>query len=220
MYTLTDKCQFQAQAIRQGRHKLAMVDLEIIDWITKQTGVAALDFSCETRETSTGSTQQLVHVILQSVEDVKMMQTDRTNAKVITERFLKYFQSADSNKPITDPLKGNVFPFQTTPFPEIVVTYRPLKQIARDILEEMLKDERRAILKKFETVWVLSQSVVFYHTDEQINENLTSGTSAKINEELEQVDKKYEFNQSYPYRFDSKESFDRDYEGKWHSYWK
>ena len=84
MYTLTDKSQFQAGAIKQGKYKLATVHLELMDWITKQFGVCALDFYCETRATSKGLPQQLVHVILDTVEDVKKMQANRADNKVIT----------------------------------------------------------------------------------------------------------------------------------------
>ncbi len=204
-------------AIKQGKHTLANIHLEILDWITKQFGVHALDFSCETRETSKGSPQQLVHLILETVEDVKQIQTNRAGTTAITERFLKYFKSGN---PIPDPLKSNVFPINTNPFPEIIVTFRPLKELEKKILEEMLEDEKRAILKTFESVWTISNTVVFYYTDAQVKENLTNGTSAKINVALEQANKKYEFDPGSPYRFDSKESFDRDYESNWYYYWK
>ncbi len=220
MYTLTDQSQFQAQAIKQGKHKLATVHLELMDWITNQFGVRTLDFCCETRKTSKGSPQQLVHVTLDTLEDVKKMQINRIDNILITERFLKYFKSADSNNSIQDPLKSTVFPIETHPFPEIIVTYRPLQQLDRKIVEEMLDDEIRAILKTFESVWTISQSVVFYYTDAQVKENLTNGTSAKITELLGQADEKYGFKRGYPYRFDSKESFDRDYESNWYYYWK
>ena len=220
MYTLTDKSQFQARAIKQGKHKLAIVHQEVVDWVTKQFGVRALDFACETRSTSKGAQQQLIHLILETAEDVKQMQAHRADNTLITERFLKYFKSAHSNNAIPDPLKSNVFAVETNPFPEIIVTYRPLKELSRELLEEMLEDEKRAILKTFENVWTISQHVVFYYTDVQVKENLTNGTSAKISEALEQADNKYEFNRSYPYHFDSKESFDRDYESNWYYYWK
>jgi hypothetical protein len=220
MYTLTDKSQFQAWAIMQGKHKLATVHLEIMEWITKQFGVRALDFYCETRETSKGLPQQLVHVILETVEDVKQMQAKHADHAVITERFLKYFKSADLNNPIADPQKHNVFPVETNPFPQIIVTYRHLKELNREILKEMLEDEKCSILKTFESVWTISQDVVFYYTDVQVKENLINGTSTKISEELERAVIKYGFNQSSSYRFDSKESFDRDFDGKWHYYWK
>lgn len=218
MYTLTDKSQFQARAIKEGKHRLAPVHQEIMDWITKQFDVRALDFSCERRETSTP--QQLIHVILETVDDVKKMQTNRVDNTVITERFLKYFKSADSNNTVTDSLKCNVFSFETNPFPEIIMTYRPLKGLKGEVLQEMLKDEERIILKTFESVWTISQTVVFYHTDAQVKENLTNGTSRKISEALEQTAKKYGFDPGSAYRFDSKESFDRDYESNWYYYWK
>jgi len=234
MYTLTDKSQFQARAIKLGKHKLATVHLELMDWITKQYGVQALDFYCETRATSKGSPQQLVHVILDTVEDVKKMQANRADNKVIAERFLKYFKSADSNS-ITDPLKStdlspDSYRDESNPFPEIIVTYRPLKGPDDKIIQAMLDDEQRAVLKTFESVWTMSMAVVFYYTNAQVKENLTNGISARIIEALGQVAEKYGFNpgSSYrygynggsSYRFDSKEAFDRDYESNWYYYWK
>jgi hypothetical protein len=93
-----------------------------------------------------------------------------------------------------------------------------------------LDDDQRAILKTFESVWTMSQAVVFYYTDAQVKENLINGTSARIIEALGQVAEKYGFepgtsynygfNRGSSYRFDSKESFDRDYESNWYYYWK
>jgi hypothetical protein len=220
MYTLADKSHFQALAIMQGNHKLAAVHAEIMDWITKQFGVSALDFFCERREASKGLPQQLVHVILETTDDVKKMQADRANNAMITERFLKYFKSANTHNSIADPLKSNVFPVETEPFPKIVVTYRPLEGLTKTILQEMLDDEERAVLKTFESVWTMSMSVVFYYTDAQVKENLTNGTSARIIEALGQLGEKYGYDRGYSYRFDSKEIFDRDYESNWYYYWK
>jgi len=227
MDTLTDKSQFQAGAILQGTHKLAAVYQEIMDWITKQFGVRALDFFCETRQASKGLPQQRVHVILETVEDVKQMQANRDNNTVVAEQFLKYFKSADSHNATPDPLKSDVFPVETNPFPKIVVTYRPLKGLTLKPLQEMMDDEKRAVLKTFESVWTISQAVVFYYTDAQVKENLTNGTSKAITEALRQVAEKYGFDRIFPYSFDSKEiffdskeSFDRDFKGEWHYYWR
>jgi hypothetical protein len=217
MYKPTDKSQFQAQAIMYGTFKLAPVHQDIMDWITKQFGVRALDFSCEKRETSKGVTQQLIHVILETEEDVKQIQANRDIHALIAGQFLKYFTSPAWLNAIPDPLKCA---FDANPFPEIIVTYRPLKQLSSEILQEILRDEKRDILETFESVWTISQRVVFYYTDAQIKENLLNGTSTKINEELVRVDIKHGFSGSPTYSFDSKESFDRDYESKWHYYWK
>jgi hypothetical protein len=222
---LEEKSQFQASAIVQGKHKLAPVHQELMDWITKQFGARALDFYCETRSTSKGRPQQLVHVILETVEDAKKMQAHRADNEAIAERFLKYFKSAHSPNTIADPLKStDLFPDsyrdETNPFPEIIVTYRPWTQLNSEVVEKMLEDEKRAILKTFESVWKISMTVVFYYTDAQVKENLTNGTSAKITEELKQADEKYGFKVGYPNRFDSKETFDRDYESNWYYYWK
>jgi hypothetical protein len=220
MYTLADKSQFQAYAIKRGKHMPQIADQEIIDWISKQFGVCALDFSFEKREASKGCSQQLIHVILETVENVKQIRANHSANTLISERFLTYFKSADPENTIPDPLKRDFFPGGTNPFPEIIVTYRPLKELTTDILKEMLEDEQSAILKTIESVWVLSQNVIFYYTDIQMKENLANGTSTKISEELDRIDKKYGLNRSSSYRFDSKESFDRDYEGNWYYYWK
>ena len=63
-------------------------------------------------------------------------------------------------------------------------------------------------------------AVVFYYTDAQVKENLTNGISTKINEALGRAAEKYGFDHGPTYRFDSKESFDRDYESNWYYYWK
>jgi hypothetical protein len=119
-----------------------------------------------------------------------------------------------------DPLKGDVFPGETDSFPEVVVTYRPLKDLGSKIWSEMHEEEQQAVLKTFESVWTKSMGVIFYYTDQQVKENLANGTSAKINEALGKVSSKYYSAPGSPYRFDSKEAFDRDYESKWHYYWK
>ena len=84
----------------------------------------------------------------------------------------------------------------------------------------MIDDERRAVLNVFEDVWVLSQTVVFYYTDAQVKENRENGTSAKITRALNDAERTFGFVKISEFRFDSKESFDRDYESNWYYYWK
>jgi hypothetical protein len=220
MYTLTDRLQLQACNIKEGQHQLTAAHQAIVDWISKQFDVTALDFCCERRETTKGLPQQLVHVIVETVDNVKKMQADRASSKLVAERFQAYFKSPDAGHHPTDPTKSNVFPAGTNPFPEVVVTYRPLKALTEKLIQEMRNDDKFTILKAFESVWTLSQSVVFYYTDAQIKENQASGISAKISALLNQVERKYGSKTDTPYYFDSKESFDRDYESKWHYYWK
>ncbi len=92
----------------QGDHTLAPVHREIMDWFSKQFGVRALDFYCEKRETSKGASQ-LVHLIMETVEDVKKIQSRRADNALIAERFLKYFQLPESHDATLDPLKSSVF---------------------------------------------------------------------------------------------------------------
>ncbi|NOT74214.1 MAG: hypothetical protein HOP08_04740 [Cyclobacteriaceae bacterium] len=217
MITIPDKSQFQAWAIKLGKHTLPPESLEIMQWISKQFGVSALDFYCEKRETPKGS-QQVVHLILESGEDIKKINADRANTVLITERFLKYFTTAKSLN--TDPTKADVFPADTNPFPKVIITFRPFKDVDNKIFKEMMEEERRAILDTFGNVWTVSMNVIFYYTDAQIKENLENGVSAKIIEAMDQLEKRYDYTSAYPYRFDSKEYFDHGCEGKWHYYWK
>ncbi len=215
MITPADRSQFQALAIQQGKYQPALVHQEVMGWITRQFGVYALDFFCETRSATKGK-QQLVHVILNTMEDVKRMQANRADQATIAERFLQYFKSASAQ---ADPLKRTDLDFKTGPLPEIVVTYRPFKYPDSKIVNEMFEEEKFAALKAFESVWTSSQYVIFYYTDAQIKAHQADGTSAKITEALNQVYLKYGF-EPPSYRFDSKEIFDRDYEGNWYYYWK
>ena len=215
MYTLSDKSQVQASAIKSGTRTLAAPDQELVSWISNQFDVNALDFSCETRKTAKHS-QQLVHVILERPDDAKKMQADGAGALAITERFLKYLKSDSSG----DPLKRDVLANELLSLSNIIVTYRPLQEPDGKILEEMIDDERRAVLNVFEDVWVLSQTVVFYYTDAQVKENRENGTSAKITRALYDAERTFGFVKISEFRFDSKESFDRDYESNWYYYWK
>lgn len=220
MYTPTDRSQFQAWAIQQGNHQLVATHQTITDWISKQFGVLALDFCFERRETTKGLSQQLVHVIVETADDVKRLQSNRVGNKLVGERFLEYFKSADVGNYVFDPTKSNVFPAETNPFPEIIVTYRPLKPPTEEMRQKMLDDEVRTTLKAFSSVWTISQNVIFYYTAAQVKDNETDGTSTKINQALEQVSKKYGFAPGSSCSFDSKESFDRNYESNWYYYWK
>lgn len=219
MPTLSDRSQFQAHEVQQGRYKLAADHLEIVEWIGKEYGVTALDFWCETRKTNKGPSQQLVHLVLGTTDDVKKLQTNRSGV-AIGERFLDHFKSTSSNAPTADPTKNDVLPFSSEPFPEIIVTFRPLKYPDGKIMTEMYNEEIRATLKTFESVWTISMSVIFYYTDEQIAANRSNGTSDKIDAELKKVATKYGYRNVSDYRFDSKEAFDRDYESNWYYYWK
>ena len=177
-------------------YTLAVKDQEIRDWIKKEFQVNVLYVFLENRKN-----KQLVHLILETGQDVKTMQADRATNAVIAERFLKYFKSTD-------------------PSPEIIITYRPLKDIDAKLISEMRDDEKRQVLKNFESVWTISMDVIFYFTDAQVKENNANGISSKISEALNEVTKRYGSDQGSPYRFDSKECFDRDYESNWYYYWK
>jgi hypothetical protein len=219
MHHLREKAEFQAFCIQQGRLQLSTAHQELMDWISKEFEVRALDFSCETKAKSGGDLKQLIHLILETPADLKRIQVDRAAQEMIAARFVQYLNSADAHGTL-DPLKRNIFHIDKQPTVALVVTYQPLKKVDAAILKELLDDEKRTILETFESVWTMSQSVIFYYTDAQRQENLHNGISAKISDALLAVERKYALQNNSVFSFDSKESFDRDYESKWHYYWK
>lgn len=191
MYKPSDRSQFLAYAVKCGTQKLAPEQQEIIDWITTHFEVCPLNFFSETKDGS----RHVVHFILETPGDVKKMQDNHAATRSIAERLSKSFPGA-------------------------IVTYRPFKLPDPKVVQEMLSGEIRSTLKNFESVWTISQNVIFYYTDEQVRQNLSNGTSAKINEDLAMVMEKYGFDRGSAYNFDSKETFDRHYQSDWYHYWK
>lgn len=212
MHSLTDRAQFQAQQIDAGRHKLPHEEQQFVSWISREFNVVALDFFCERK----GDKSQLVHVILKTDDDVKKMQSSNQHAE-ITNKFIEYLRSVPKT---VEPLKADVFPVDTDPFPKTIVTFRPVTGVSGHISNEMLREEQRAILKTFDSVWTISQSVIFYFTTEQITQNKANGTSQEIVAQLNKAAEKFGFTHHSQYYFDSKEIFDREYKGDWYYYWK
>lgn len=219
MNALSDHVQFQTQAIKLGAFQLDRPAQEFIDWISKELDVLALNFCTEMRTPANGSQQQLVHLILDKAEDVQRIQSDHSRRAAIQDRFLLYIQSSPTKIPLNDPLKQNIFPLETHPFPTIVLTCRPFQEVNSAAVKAMYEEEKDAFLKTSESVWTISVDVVFYFTDAQIQENLENGVSAQIAARLSEIAQKYGFSPPSSYQFDSKESFDRDHQGNWHHYW-
>ncbi|WP_133259575.1 hypothetical protein [Pseudochryseolinea flava] len=225
MYNTTDKSYRQARAIKAGTYRLPLVYQDFVDWLSRQFNVSVLDFACETKETSKGLKQQLLYVIVERVSDAARLESDRGNDIRIAHEFVSYFSSLDAEARTIDPLKSNVFALNTDPYPEVIIAYRPLEEIEKKIVDEKIKSECHAVIRKYGEVWTMSDNVIFFYTDQQVMENQINGEAKKLLQEILSIMKKYdEFGyfgtHSLSFRFDSKESFDRDFQGNWYYYWK
>lgn len=229
MYNPTDKSYIQARAIKTGKHKLSIAHQQLVDWVSQQFDVNALDFTCETRETSMGYRQQFISIILETKSECQKIET-RNNQVEIAKKFMAYFTSAEAALNNGDQLKNSVFPVNDKPFPEIIVGFHSLEEIELKIAKKKVGEKFQAFHKKYKNhIWLINSMsdnqhpIVFYHTDLQVNENRVNGITQTICDDfLKELKKHDEFNyfgqHSISIRFDSKESFDRDFQSNWHYY--
>jgi hypothetical protein len=218
-YSLIDKLQFQASLIHQGKIQHAENHQALINWVKNEYGVIILDFCFEKNKSGSVSTKQMIHLVLETVEDVNKLKSKNQIRVEMAEKFLTDFK-LNSKIATLDCLKNDIFPSDTNPFPQIIFTLRPLEKLPIEILKKMLDDEISSALEQFQTVWTISQNIIFYYTDLQLSENKTNGLSDKILELLGNLCKKYDIAPRSPHNFDSKECFDRDYQSNWYYYWK
>lgn len=218
MYNASDKSYLQTRAIKRGQHKLIPTHQQLVDWIKDTLNINVLDFTCETKETSAGYRQQMLFIIIETFSDEKKVSTQE-NEDLIREKFMEYFTLNDPVIRNFDPLKKDIFPLTNGSFPETLICFRPLEEIELKIAKEKVRKDLTFIEKYKEHVWRYDIETVFYYTDAQVKENRQNGISQAIENELLENYKKYdEFNyfgsHSIAIVFDSKETFDRDFEGK------
>lgn len=225
MYNAKDKSHIRARAIKKGEYKLNPVHQEFVDWASNLLGVRVLDFELETKETSRGYKQQIVAIIVERIEEEERLEKDYGKQQVIAQRYLAYLSSTPEIARRTDPLKKDAWPISINPYPEILVFFYPLERVEKSIAETNIKAEWEKTLATFPEFWTLSQDVIFLHTNEQCANRASSGLEARLTEAYLKLIKQHdEFGylgaHSISFRFDTKESFDKNYDGNWYYYWK
>lgn len=225
MYNSTDKSYKRARAIKKGEFKLAPIHQEFVDRASKLLSINVLDFELETKETHKGYKQQVVGLIIDRIEDSERLRNNVSIQQVIAQRFIAYMSSTSEKERSSDTLKKDVWPLTINPYPEILVFFYPLERVEKSLAEIKIKDEWVKTLETFPEFWTLSQDVIFLQTDEQLQNCKAIGLEDKlINAYLQLIKKHDEFGylgaHSVSLRFDSKESFDRNYNGNWYYYWK
>jgi hypothetical protein len=225
MYSAKDKSHQRARAIKKGEYKLNPAHQQFVDWASDLLGTKVLDFELETKETSKGYKQQIVAIIVERIADEERLEKDYGKQQVIAQRYITYLSSTPEIVRRTDPLKKDAWPITINPYPEILVFFYPLERVEKSIAETNIKADWEKTLTTFPEFWTLSQDVIFLHTNEQCANRASSGLEAKLTEAYLKLIKRYdEFGylgvHSISFRFDTKESFDKNYDGNWYYYWK
>lgn len=229
MYHPTDKSYRQARAIKTGKHKLHPVHQQLIDAVSKQFNVKALDFYCYTKETSAGYKQQAVCIIVETKAECQIFDTPSNYAQLI-RMFMPYLLSDDKVVKRIDPLKRDVFPATLKPFPEVIAGFHALEDIEAIIARTKAAEAIKTIGNDYPVqIWSVTlyndnqNTIIFYFTDRQKTENESNGFNDIIRKRVLEELKKYDDfgffgTHSLSLYFDSKESFDRDYQSNWHYY--
>lgn len=229
MYTKNDKEYKQAHAIKKGEYKLKPYEQVLVDWVNKEFGINVLDFTCYTKETSVGYKQQAIVLNIERTVDVQKMST-RVNDSAVLNHFIPFLLD---KKLHTDPLKADVWNMSEAEFPEIIIGYHDFEEIRRARAMEKAWKNIEALSEKYRNyIWTISTPTVgskflniFFHTDTQIEECDMNGTTKLLRSDMLEELKKYD---EYGYcdkhwielHFDSKESFDKNYDGNWYYYYK
>lgn len=242
----TDDFYLQARAIKTGQYQLYPGHQHLMDWIWHQFKVKALDFSCRTVETWEGEgrprrKQQFLNVMLETIADrTHMEKVD--NQKLVAQKFKEFFTASEKPEIKNDKFKADVFSIDEKPFPEVVVMFTTLEEHELLIANTKATSAVLSLKKKYEDqIWGIDSidgmnpsrsRVIFYYTDQQLQENSINGITQNVQLAILKELKKYDsfnyfgihsitYHPSYyalALTFDSKETFDRDYGGNWHSY--
>lgn len=229
MFTHTDKAYQQARSIKLGEYVLPDFYQRIVDWAKQKFQINLLDFTCETKQTSVGYKQQVVRLNLERTEECQRMDTPE-NQNFLAEIFKGIFLSPEWAAFKHDDLKKDFWSVSLAPFPEVIVGFYALEDLELKLAKKAVGERKEILAEKFpDLIWTIASMsdfnypIIFFHTDASLKECLMNGVVETIKSDfLTELKKQDDFNyfgsHSVNLSFDSKESFERDYEGNWHDY--
>lgn len=231
MFSSSDNSYKQARSIKKGEHTLHAKYQELVDWVSKEFNVNALDFTCETKETSMGYKQQVIRIHVETIEEARKLDTNRSHEPKIIDKFMNFLLLGHKQVSTPDKLKTDIW--KVSPFPEIIIGYYALEEVERSIAMAKAWPAHKALSDKYASfIWCVSCPTqgsqyldVFLHTDKQREEFAMTGTAKAFENDLLEELKKYDDfgyfgRHSIHIRYDNKESFDKDYGGNWYYYYK
>ncbi len=229
MYTSKDASYIQARAIKTGTHKLHPFYQKIVDWANQKFGVCVLDFMCYTKQTSVGYKQQAVILNVETIADCQRLENPEIRS-FLDQIFLCILTSPEWAAQEHDVIKKDFWSTDIVPYPELFVAFHSLEGVEVSNAKKKVGERMEILGANYpDLIWNITGMsgyefpIVFFYTDEALNKAHQDGTVKAIEKiYLQELKKHDEFNyfgeHSVSLRFDSKESFDRDFSGNWHYY--
>lgn len=218
MYHPSNPSYIQARAIKKGELKLPGIHQEMVDWISKEFNVKALDFSYDTKTISASYREQVVIVALETIADCKKIDTRENEAKIkaqVITRLQNFNPDGEA-----DPLKKDAWPSNSQPVPHVLVDFRPLEAIEWYVAWSKAEKEMGSLKKQFDFVWSIdagsSHQIIFFFKGSEVTD---PNCDAVLNALLVILKKYDEFgyfglHSFSTLRFDTKENFDTNYGGQ------
>lgn len=230
IFTLTmDQLPFykRARTIKQRKFALSPTHKQLVDWLVGQLNVPVIDFSFEKLTTYDGTKNQCITVLIDKITDVKLVNTAR-HIDAVSDKFTEYLCSGKAD--VSDEFKKDVFKAHTKPFPSFLVGFEALEEYELKTALEKVIAELEQSQKYKNLIWKINNNtkydrVIFYFTDAQIKLGAETGATDEVRRDLLKMLKQHdEFNyfgeHSFASYVESKESFDRDYNGQDYIYYR
>jgi hypothetical protein len=233
MIVSSDPDYFDTKLVKQGKKHLEPVFQELADWIFETFGSRPLNVYYDKIEVD--KNRPRLSIIFEHYEDVpkfrdKIGNYDSEKQKVIADKFRQLLKGgANANGNYFSRLfkKAEHSIYNTD---RLLVIFTAFEPIAR---EETNGKIPKATIEKLKTelksknIWEIypefASTTYFFYTDQQIEEAKGNGTTEMMKKQYYDLLKKYdEFDYVKPdtffLTFDSKENFDKTYQGNWFYY--
>lgn len=213
----------QARAAKLGRLSLPQPLEDLRRWVSEKYEVNVLHVVYDQIDLGPHEGRPRLNIILETANDyAKMYKAPFIPKPNITKAILKKFSAVVSDS-------ANASAYDTTKVHLIFDDFsdEAMGQAATRFQER----DKQSVLAEFaqDGVWEISgfskSIVVFYHTDEDIQNGLSDGRSDRIKQRCFELVKQYdEFDyfdlETFPITFDSKQNLDENYQGSMFYYFR
>lgn len=201
----------EAKAIKKGIKKISQDWLPLAQWIYEKYGTAPLNIAYNSDKES----QKLLIIVEDEKDAARFYTTNHTTDLNISKSILKKYRE--------------LYPNSSTQLSSIVcATFKPAAIAEANDSIEVVKLE--TLKSHFaEQVWEISRfmgyTTIFFYTQKQLQESMSNGLQSQLVNAyfalLKPFDEfDYIHKDSLKVYFDSKENFDKTYEGKWYFYYR
>ena len=233
MIVSSDPDYFDTKLVKQGKKQLEPAFQELADWVFDTFGTKPLNIYYDKIEVD--KNRPRLNIIFEYYDSVlkfrdKIGNYDSAKQKMIADKF-KQILGAEANA------NGNYLTrlfkkveHHTYDTNRLLVIFDAFEPIAREEVNGKIPKETIDNLKKelkSKDIWEIypefASTTYFFHTDKQIEDAKRNGTTEEMKKQYYDLLKKYdEFNYIKPdtffLTFDSKENFDKTYQGNWFYY--